>query len=125
MEHNIDQATKNYTIFCDLDGTLWEQGDPTEIAKPGYQPKIIHGTVDKIREWDSKGFKTILTTGRKESLRDVTVKQLSYAGVVYDQLVMGIGGGSRVLINDLRANGDQSAFVYQPVRNEGIAGIKL
>ena len=125
MEHNIDQATKNYTIFCDLDGTLWEQGDPTEIAKPGYQPKIIHGTVEKIREWDSKGFKIILTTGRKESLRDVTVKQLSYAGVVYDQLVMGIGGGSRVLINDLRANGDQSAFVYQPVRNEGIAGIEL
>ena len=122
MEHNIDQATNNYTIFCDLDGTLWEQGDPTEIAKPGYQPKIIHGTVDKIREWD---FKIILTTGRKESLRDVTVKQLSYAGIVYDQLVMGIGGGSRVLINDLRANGDQSAFVYQPKRNEGLAGIDL
>ena len=72
MEHNIDQATKNFTIFCDLDGTLWEQGDPCEIAKPGYQPKIIHGTVDKIREWDSKGFKIILTTGRKESLREVT-----------------------------------------------------
>ena len=125
MEHNIDQATKNYTIFCDLDGTLWEQGDPTEIAKPGYQPKIIHGTVDKIREWDSKGFKIILTTGRKESLRDATIKQLSYAGIVYDQLVMGIGGGSRVLINDLRANGDQSAFLYQPMRNEGIAGINL
>jgi len=125
MEHNIDQATKNYTIFCDLDGTLWEQGDPTEIAKPGYQPKIIHGSVDKIREWDSKGFKIILTTGRKESLRDVTVKQLSYAGIVYDQLVMGIGGGSRVLVNDLRANGDISAFVYQPKRNEGIAGLNL
>ena len=125
MEHNIDQATKNYTIFCDLDGTLWEQGDPTEMAKPGYQPKIIHGTADKVREWDSKGFKIILTTGRKESLRDVTVKQLSYAGIVYDQLVMGIGGGSRVLINDLRANGDQSAFVYQPKRNEGVGGIEL
>ena len=125
MDHNIDQATKNYTIFCDLDGTLWEQGDPTEIAKPGYQPKIIHGSVDKSREWDSKGFKIILTTGRKESLRDVTVKQLSYAGIVYDQLVMGIGGGSRVLVNDLRANGDQSAFVYQPKRNEGIAGLNL
>jgi hydroxymethylpyrimidine pyrophosphatase-like HAD family hydrolase len=90
MDHNIDQATNNYTIFCDLDGTLWEQGDPTEIAKPGYQPKIIYGTVGKIREWDSKGYKIILTTGRKESLREVTVKQLSYAGIVYDQLVMGI-----------------------------------
>ena len=86
---------------------------------------MIHGTVDKIREWDSKGYKIILTTGRKESLREVTVNQLSFAGIVYDQLVMGIGGGSRVLINDLRANGDQSAFVYQPARNEGIAGIDL
>ena len=45
MEHNIDQATKNYTIFCDLDGTLWEQGDPTEIAKPGYQPKLKLGAL--------------------------------------------------------------------------------
>jgi hypothetical protein len=125
MDHNIDQATNNYTIFCDLDGTLWEQGDPTEIAKPGYQPKIIYGTVGKIREWDSKGYKIILTTGRKESLREVTVKQLSYAGIVYDQLVMGIGGGSRVLINDLRPNGDKSAFVYQPKRNEGIGGLEL
>ena len=125
MEHNIDQATKNFTIFCDLDGTLWEQGDPTELAKPGYQHKIIHGTVDKVREWDSKGYKIILTIGRKESLRDVTVKQLSFAGIIYDQLVMGIGGGSRVLINDMRPNGDQSAFVFQPKRNEGIAGIEL
>ena len=125
MEHNIDQATKNYTIVCDLDGTLWEQGDSTVIAKAGYQPKIIYGTVDKVREWDCKGYKIILTTGRKESLRDVTVKQLSYAGIVYDQLVMGIGSGSRVLINDLRPNGDQSAFVYQPKRNEGIAGLDL
>jgi hypothetical protein len=25
----------------------------------------------------------------------------------------------------LRANGDKSAFVYQPARNEGIAGIDL
>ena len=125
MEHNIDQATKNYTIFCDLDGTLWEQGDPCEIAKPGYQPKIIHGTVDKIREWDSKGFKIILTTGRKESLREVTVKQLAYAGIVYDQLIMGIGGGFRVLINDKKPNNVNSAFVYMPQRNEGISGFNL
>jgi hypothetical protein len=86
---------------------------------------MILGSIDKIREWDSKGYKIILTTGRKESLREVTIKQLSYAGVVYDQLVMGIGGGSRVLINDLRANGDKSAHVCQPKRNEGIGGIEL
>ena len=125
MDHNLDQANKSYTIFLDLDATVWEQGDPVEISKPGYQPKMIFGVLDKIREWDSKNYNIILTTGRKESLRDVTIKQLSHAGIIYDQLVMGIGGGSRVLINDLRANGDQSAFVYQPARNEGILGINL
>ena len=125
MEHNIDQATKNYTIFCDLDGTLWEQGDPTEIAKPGYQPKIIHGSVDKIREWDSKGFKIILTTGRKESLRDVTVKQLSYAGIVYDQLVMGLPRGKRILINDSKPDMIDTAEAIVVTRNKGIENIEI
>ena len=125
IDHNIDQATKNFTIFCDLDGTLWEQGDPTEIAKPGYQPKIIHGTVDKIREWDSKGYKIVLTTGRKESLRDVTIKQLSYAGIVYDQLVMGIGGGDRIVVNDDKPDGRHTAFAINLERNKGIKDINI
>lgn len=125
MEHNLDQANKSYTIFLDLDATIWEQGDPVEISKPGYQPKMIHGVLDKIREWDSKNYNIILTTGRKESLREVTVKQLSYAGIVYDQLVMGLGGGDRVLINNKRRNGDISAHSICPDYNYGIKDVDL
>ena len=50
----------------------------------------------------------ILTTGRKEGMRRITEQQLESAGIVYDKLIMGIGGGARVLINDLKPdrNGD-------------------
>jgi hypothetical protein len=125
MNHNLDQSSKSYTIFLDLDATVWEQGDPVEISKPGYQPKMILGVLDKIREWDSKNYNIILTTGRKESLREVTIKQLSYAGIVYDQLVMGLGGGDRVLINNKRRNGDLSAIAICPDYNKGIGELSL
>lgn len=109
----------------DLDATVWEQGDPVEISKPGYQPKMILGVLDKIREWDSKNYNIILTTGRKESLREVTIRQLSYAGIVYDQLVMGLGGGDRVLINNKRRNGDLSAIAICPDYNKGIGELSF
>ena len=125
MNHNLDQSNKSYTIFLDLDATVWEQGDPVEISKPGYQPKMILGVLDKIREWDSKNYNIILTTGRKESLREVTIRQLSYAGIVYDQLVMGLGGGDRVLINNKRRNGDLSAIAICPDYNKGIGELSL
>ena len=41
MEHNIDQATKNYTIFCDLDGTLWEQGDQLKLLSLDINQKLF------------------------------------------------------------------------------------
>ena len=47
-----------------------------------------------------KEYKIILVTGRKECTRSETESQLRYHGLVWDQLVMGIGGGVRVLIND-------------------------
>ena len=65
----------------------------------------------------------VLVTGRRESMRKNTEKQLSEAGIIYDQLVMGIGGGSRVLINDDKPNGTKTASAYSISRNNGIADI--
>ena len=73
-----------------------------------------------------KGYNIILTTGRKESLRQVTEKQLSDVGIFYDQLVMGLGGGVRVLINDLKEDSDMITAVAICVdRDKGISKIEL
>ena len=62
--------------------------------------KPLWGTEDKINEWDAKGYNIILITGRRESLRKKTEEQLLSKNIFYDQLVMGVGGGDRVIIND-------------------------
>lgn len=112
------------TIFCDIDGTLVEHQNPYKNAK-GKRLKVIDGTIKKLIEWDRKGYKIILTTGRKESLRAATEKQLSEAGIFYDLLIMGIGGGVRVLINDSKPDGQLTCECYNLERNSGISNLEL
>ena len=111
------------TIFCDIDGTLVTHNKPTEQFSNKLE--LLDGTLEKILEWDKLGYTIILTTGRKESLRQVTENQLNEVGIIYDQLIMGIGGGKRYLINDNKPNGDWSAQHICVARNEGIKNINI
>ena len=60
-------------------------------------------------------------------MRAVTEKQLNEAGIIYDQLILGVGGGERHLINDMKPNGKtKTAFAYNLVRDtEGIKNLNL
>ena len=114
------------TIFCDIDGTLIKHPHPSEAAKNNYKATLLEGTIEKLLEWERKGYRIILTTGRKESMRPQTIKQLQEVGIVYDLLVMGFGSGPRYLINDRRPeNGQDSAFAVNVDRNEGIKNVDL
>jgi hypothetical protein len=117
--------TRPKTIFCDIDGTLVKHDPPSLTAKPDYKMEVLEGTIEKLMEWDEKGYNIILTTGRKESLRKTTEEQLSSIGIFYDQLVMGIGGGERYLINDCKEDGSQYAKAINLPRNQGINNINL
>ena len=123
MNYNMEIRPK--TIFCDIDGTLIEHAVPWESSLPSFKMKILPGTLDKLAEWDRKGYNIILTTGRRESLRKVTEQQLSEVGIFYDQLIMGIGGGMRILINDLKPNSDITAEAINLNRNQGIQQIEI
>ncbi len=92
-------AQKPKTIFCDIDGTiLVHLHKISQVLQ--HDGELLVGVRDKFDEWDSKGHHIVLTTARKESARAHTVKQLADAGIIYDQLIMGITSGVRVLIND-------------------------
>jgi len=77
-----------------------------------------------MNEWDKKSYHVIITTGRKESTREATVKQLQRAGILYDQLIMGFGGGDRILINDRKSDGRDAASVINLDRNVGMGKIE-
>lgn len=89
------------TIFCDIDGTIFgHSGSMTGIL---LDPEVLlPGVQEKFNDWDGKGYNIVLTTGRKESSRAHTEQQLRAAGLFWDHLIMGLGGGPRVLINDIK-----------------------
>lgn len=113
------------TIFLDIDGTLVEHsGDISQQFTK--TPKLLNGTLEKLSEWDRKGYNIILTTGRREGVRDITVKQLAELGIFYDQLIMGLGGGVRVVVNDRKKDKTHdTAIAINLDRNEGIKNVKL
>ena len=114
------------TIFCDLDGTLVKHSNPIDVQNPDLELEVLPGVYKRLREWDTKGYHIVITTGRKVSAREATVKQLQKAGIIYDQLIMGFGGGDRVLINDRKPNSDRNtAMVINLDRNIGISDLDL
>jgi len=58
---------KPKTIFCDIDGTILRHSHKfSDITL--HDPELLEGVLSKFNEWDSKGYKIILTTARKESV---------------------------------------------------------
>ena len=108
------------TIFCDIDGTLVYH-DESFHPSPRSKMTALPGAIDQVRDWCRKGYIIILTTGRKESLREQTIKQLQEVGIPYDQLIMGVGRGVRVLINDKKPDGEEAALAINIDRNKGVS----
>ena len=113
---------KSKTIFCDLDGTLVKHCNPVEIQDPNLKLEVLKGTHEKLRDWDNKGYTIIITTGRKESRpKCKTITK----GILYDALIMGFGGGERILINDRKTDGTPTALAINLPRNSGVSEIEI
>jgi len=113
------------TLFVDIDGTLILHHEvPNQQAK--LPPEILPGVLEKFEEWDRNGYNIILITGRRESERKLTEEQLNKVGIVYDKLIMGIGGGDRIIINDAKPDSTEpTAFAICVKRNDGIKNIDI
>ena len=115
---------KPKTIICDIDGTLIRHHGNLE-KQITTEPELLPGTKERLDNWDRKGYKIILITGRRQSSREITEKQLSSMGIFYDILIMGVGGGTRVLINDLKPDReDLTALAYNIGRNKGLKNLE-
>lgn len=89
------------SIFCDIDGVLiWHHQDMS--VQHLYRARLLPGALEQLKAWERDGYRIILTTGRKESTRAATEKQLSEVGIFYDQLIMGLNRGPRVVVNDIK-----------------------
>ena len=119
-------GSKPKTIFCDLDGTLTKHPkDAGLIQDPDYELEVLPGGKEFLYTIDVNSYHLVITTGRKESAREATIKQLQRAGILYDQLIMGFGGGDRILINDRKPDGRDTASVINLTRDKGVEDVQL
>ncbi len=110
------------TLFVDIDGSIVEYNP--ECFSGRADMKLLPGTLEKMTEWRKKGYRIILTTGRGLSQLE-TERQLKTAGIPYDHLIMGLGGGPRHLINDIKPDGTLTAIAHNLPRNQGIASVQI
>lgn len=122
---NINKELLPKTIFLDIDGCVLRHngGNLSDTIKE--EPQLLPGALEKLNYWESAGYQIIFTTSRKESLRKFTEDQLLKVGISFDQLVMGLTMGERVLINDLKPDGTHTARAIEIERNNGLTDIEL
>jgi len=93
------RMAKPRTFFIDLDGTVLMHGHRYSNLYKGQE--ACPGVVEALDELDSLGHKIILVSARKESSRKFTEENLARLGIPYDQLILGVSQGKRVVVNDI------------------------
>ena len=96
------------TYFIDIDGTIFKH-DTNELLDGAKK------FLDNIYENDDM---IILTTARHDSEGKSTEEALAKNGIEYDMILYNLGNDERILINDTKVTGKQTAFSLNVKRNE-------
>jgi len=124
LETHVNYLRKKCSIFCDIDGVLIYHNPHSTAEIEDNKP--IEGYLN-LNKWKRSGHKIILTTARSEKYRDQTVKLLKHLDIKYDELVMELPAGPRLLINDHKPS---KTFVNQAngievVRDDGLKNVDI
>jgi uridine kinase len=112
------QEFKKGTVFCDLDGTLIRH---VPVPSPsGDDIVLLEGSIEKLKEFQEKGYVIILTTSRTQSNVCGVIEKLRALGLNCDQVICDLPVGPRHLIND--SKGEEVRAIAHPVLRD--AGIK-
>ena len=112
------------TYFIDLDGVcLRHWGSITEILLN--KAEVLPGVLHTLNQLERNRCTIILVSGRPSSMYEFTKKQLNDVGIFYNQLILNITGNPRVIVNDRKKNGDNTAFCINVDRNEGLTDLPI
>lgn len=121
----MNKITKHPTFFVDIDGTIIKYRKFQDIEKDKAQP--IHEVIDFLNNQFDLGSQIIITTARPEQYRNYTINELQEISLKYHQLIMNLGRGTRVILND---NDPDSPHIDRAVgisleRNQGFKNVDL
>lgn len=105
------------TYFVDLDGTLIKKNSGSFSENP----EPIQDVVDLVNDEYKKGSFVVITTERPLEMKQKTMQDLRTAGVRYNYLIMGIGTGARIIINDVESKSkEKRALSLNLITDKGL-----
>ena len=110
----FELSTKlGHTWIIDIDGTIAEVNQ-----YPYDNDKLLPGVKemwDKIPVHDM----IILMTAREEAVKDKTLAFIDSHGLRYNKAIFGVHHGERIVVNDNKPGGLQTAIAWNVKRNNG------
>jgi len=102
-----------HTWIFDLDGTI------VEVNAPPYEDDKLLPGVKEMWEKIPKEDYIIIMTARPKDIQDQTLEFLTDNGLHYHLAVFGVHHGERIVVNDNKPGGLQTAIAWNVKRNKG------
>jgi uncharacterized HAD superfamily protein len=94
----MSKITKNPTFFVDIDGTIVVYRKFSELSTAQLTP--VQDVIDTLNKYYDEGAVIVITSARPIEYELFTKQELEKIGIKYHHLLMGIGRGTRVVLND-------------------------
>jgi len=116
---SLSLSSLPHTWIIDIDGTILSHN-----GHKGHGDQLLAG----VKEfWQSipEGDTIILMSAREEFYADLTLDFLRSNGLRYNQVIFGLPKGERILINDIKPSGLDTALAINVRRDEGLDELVL
>lgn len=103
----------NQTWIIDLDGTIFEHN--------GFlagNDKLLPGVKELWKQFKNDDV-IVICTARSEEYKDITLKSLNENNLRYNHIIFEVTTGERIIINDTKPKGLQTALSWPVERNKG------
>ena len=113
---------KNSTYFVDIDGTIVKYRQFDKLLSTKAEP--IQDVIDNLNEEYDKGGHIVVTSARPPEFLKFTEIELRSIGLKYHQLILGIGRGTRFVLNDIDPDNPmvKRAVGINLIRDKGYQG---
>ena len=108
-----------HTWIIDIDGTILKHNGHKELGD-----QLLAG-VKEFWQRIPVGDTIILMSARDELYAEVTLRFLRSNNLRFDQVIFGLPKGERVLINDIKPSGLETAYAINVTRDRGLDGFVI
>ena len=114
---DISLSSLPHTWIIDIDGTILKHNGHKELGD-----QLLAG-VKEFWQRIPVGDTIILMSARDELYAEATLRFLRSNSLRYDQVIFGLPKGERILINDIKPSGLETAYAINIRRDEGLHGL--